>query len=138
MTNLLDARELIHKLSKVIHRDNMTNVNNIIAEDYILKMMEEKNQEMKTRILIVESKLSRLETEISKYKEGAQPTKRIGWNHACAYFIVGLEKLKYLLAAMRYNWNNPLSQILVFIFYRFRKGQLSFEISVALTINGAI
>ena len=39
------------------------------SDTTMLNVMEEKSQEMKTRILIVESKLSRLEMEMEKYKE---------------------------------------------------------------------
>ena len=114
MEKVLDAKELIYKLSRVIHLDQMKSKNterwNINlhtttdhqpttndhqlttndhqltttndkekGEEYFLKLMEEKNLEMRTRILIVESKLSRLETELTKYKEGNLPkAKRIG------------------------------------------------------------
>ena len=83
MENLLDAKELIGKLSKAIH-GNRTKGEHLLhatsktrGDEHLVKIMEEKNQEMKTRILIVESKLSRLEVELDKYKEDFHtPTKR--------------------------------------------------------------
>ena len=58
-----------NRISNNYISNNYSSLYNFSRDAIVMKMVEEKNQEMKTRILIVESKLSRLEMEMIKYKE---------------------------------------------------------------------